>query len=351
VPDISPSASAAALAAAVEDVLPLLTRADERATGRPPRPGAWCAREVLGHLIDSACANHRRFVIGPLPTTTHFDGYAQDVWVARQHYRDESWTDLVALWVAYNRHLVHVMRCTSVEEAARTARAPDGRGPVSVGFLMHDYVQHLRGHLDQIRVALPVTMTRRLCVFCGSSVGARPAYEAAATSLAHCLVRLQIGVVYGGGNVGLMGRLADAVLEAGGEVIGVIPRSLVEKEVCHRGLSDLRIVGSMHERKALMANLSDGFIALPGGYGTLEEFCEVLTWTQLGLHRKPCGLLNVDGYYDSLLALFDHATAERFVTSTHRHMVIAATDPELLVDQLLKIDVPVVEKWIDGSQA
>jgi uncharacterized protein (TIGR00730 family) len=148
-----------------------------------------------------------------------------------------------------------------------------------------------------------------------------------------------------------MGTLADATLDASGEIIGVIPQSLVAREVSHRGLSDLRVVGSMHERKALMAELSDAFIALPGGYGTFEEFCEVLTWTQLGLHRKPCGILNVDGYYDPLLALFDRAVAGQFVKPAHRGIVIADSYPESLVARLLEYELPAVEKWIDLKEA
>jgi len=194
-------------------------------------------------------------------------------------------------------------------------------------------------------------MAKRICVFCGSSAGERPSYRASAIALARHLVASKIGVVYGGGRVGLMGTLADATLAAGGEVIGVIPQSLVAREVSHRGLSDLRVVGSMHERKALMAELSDAFIALPGGYGTFEEFCEMLTWTQLGLHRKPCGILNVEGYYDPLLALFDHAVAEQFVKPVHRRMVIAESDPESLVARLLEYDPPAVNKWIDLKEA
>jgi uncharacterized protein (TIGR00730 family) len=193
-------------------------------------------------------------------------------------------------------------------------------------------------------------MCRRICVFCGSSLGARRSYELAAVSLGRHLASRNIGVVYGGGNVGLMGKLADAALEAGGDVIGVIPRALVEREVSHQGLPDLRVVRSMHERKALMADLSDAFIALPGGFGTFEEFCEVVTWTQLGLHSKPCGLLNVDGYYDALLAQFDHAAAERFVKPTHRGMVIADTDPAILVDRLLAAHLPSVDKWMSPTE-
>jgi uncharacterized protein (TIGR00730 family) len=193
-------------------------------------------------------------------------------------------------------------------------------------------------------------MATRICVFCGSSPGARPCYSAAAAQLARYLAANRIGIVYGGAKVGLMGTLADAALLAGGEVIGVMPRSLVEKEVAHRGLSGLRVVASMHERKALMAELSDGFVALPGGYGTFDEFCEVLTWSQLGLHRKPCGLLNLEGYYDSLLAMFDRAVAERFLKPEHRRMVISDTHPESLVDRLLAYEVPAVDKWIGREQ-
>jgi hypothetical protein len=147
-----------------------------------------------------------------------------------------------------------------------------------------------------------------------------------------------------------MGTLADATLEAGGEIIGVIPQALLDREVSHSRIPDLRVVGSMHERKAVMAELSDAFIAMPGGYGTFEEFCEVLTWTQLGLHRKPCGLLNVECYYGPLLALFDHALAEQFLKSAHRQMVISESSPELLVDRLLEYEVPVVSKWIGRQQ-
>jgi uncharacterized protein (TIGR00730 family) len=152
--------------------------------------------------------------------------------------------------------------------------------------------------------------------------------------LARCLVAEGIGIVYGGGNVGLMGVLADAALAEGGEVVGVIPRMLVDKEIAHRGLSELRVVGSMHERKALMADLSDAFIAAPGGYGTLDEFCEILTWTQLGLQRKPIGMLNVDGYFDRLLALFDHAVTEQFVKPMHRDMIVTDDTPQSLIARM-----------------
>jgi uncharacterized protein (TIGR00730 family) len=151
---------------------------------------------------------------------------------------------------------------------------------------------------------------KRVCVFCGSSSGSRPEYRTAAEELGTEVVRRKIGLVYGGGNVGLMGVIADAVLKAGGEVMGVIPENLMAKEVGHNGLTKLHVVRSMHERKALMADLSDAFIALPGGFGTLEEFCEIVTWSQLGLHTKPCGILNVQGYYSPLLAMFDHAVKD-----------------------------------------
>jgi uncharacterized protein (TIGR00730 family) len=193
-------------------------------------------------------------------------------------------------------------------------------------------------------------MTKRFCVFCGSSFGARESYSVAATSLARQLVANGITIVYGGSRLGLMGKLADTALAAGGEVIGVMPRALVEKEASHPGLSDLRIVGSMHERKAKMAELSDAFIALPGGYGTFEEFCEVLTWTQLGLHRKPCGILNIEGYYDPLLSLFDRAVTEQFLKPVHRQIVISDSCPESLVSRLLECAPPLVDKWIDRKE-
>jgi uncharacterized protein (TIGR00730 family) len=193
-------------------------------------------------------------------------------------------------------------------------------------------------------------MIKRICVFCGSSPGTRPGYTAAAVALARCLVAQKISIVYGGGNVGLMGVLADTALEAGGEVIGVIPQSLMAKEVAHGRLPELKVVDSMHERKALMAELADAFIALPGGYGTLEEFCEILTWTQLGFQHKPCGILNVEGYYDHLLQMFDHAVAEQFVKPVHRRMVISDNVPETLVARLLECEMPLVDKWIDREQ-
>jgi uncharacterized protein (TIGR00730 family) len=193
-------------------------------------------------------------------------------------------------------------------------------------------------------------MLTRVCVFCGSSTGARPSYGLAAATLARCLVASGIGIVYGGSRLGLMAILADSALNAGGEVIGIIPEALVQKEIAHRTLPDLRVVGSMHERKALMAELSDAFIAMPGGYGTFEEFCEVLTWSQLGLHSKPCGLLNIDGYYDHLLMLFDHAIEEQFLKPVHRQMVISESDPALLIRRLREVRIPVVNKWIEPQE-
>jgi len=189
----------------------------------------------------------------------------------------------------------------------------------------------------------------RICVFCGSSSGSRPAYTEAARRLGRLLAERGIGLVYGGSHLGLMGTVADAVLAAGGAVTGVIPRMLVEKEAAHRQLADLRVVGSMHERKALMAELADGFIAMPGGFGTLEEFCEMLTWAQLGVHRKPCGLLNVEGFYDPLLALLDHAVRERFLKPVNRDLLLAETVPETLLDRMARVPPPLVDKWLDRA--
>ena len=190
---------------------------------------------------------------------------------------------------------------------------------------------------------------KRICVFAGSSSGSRIEYRAAAENLGRALVSRQIDLVYGGGRVGLMGVLADAVLAAGGHVTGVIPTALAAKEVAHEGLSDLRLVGSMHERKALMADLSDGFIALPGGWGTLEELFEVLTWAQLGIHQKPCGVLNVSGFFDGLLSFVDHTIDEAFVRRENRSMILVASAPDTLLDLLEHYDPLVVEKWLDRA--
>ena len=159
-----------------------------------------------------------------------------------------------------------------------------------------------------------------------------------------------ITLVYGGANVGLMGAVADATLAAGGKVIGVMPQALVDKEIAHTGLSDLRVVGSMHERKSLMAELADAFIALPGGFGTLEEFCEVVTWTQLGFHQKACGLLNTEGFYDGLLTFLNHAMVEKFIRPEHRTIVLSDQDPIKLIAKLTQFQAPIVHKWIGKGQ-
>jgi uncharacterized protein (TIGR00730 family) len=187
----------------------------------------------------------------------------------------------------------------------------------------------------------------RVCVFCGSNVGASESFVTIARELGAGLAARGLALVYGGGNVGLMGVLADAALAHGGEVTGVIPRHLVEREVAHSGLSDLRIVDSMHQRKQSMADLSDAFIVLPGGLGTLEEFFEIWTWGQLGLHRKPYGLLNVAGYFDPLLAFLDHAVEERFVSNDHRALLRVADDPETLLHALDTHVPPPTPKWLD----
>jgi uncharacterized protein (TIGR00730 family) len=186
----------------------------------------------------------------------------------------------------------------------------------------------------------------RLCVYCGSSAGKNPGYSQAAQQLAEELVKRGIGLVYGGASIGIMGLLADAVLANQGEVVGVIPQALVDKEVSHTGLTDLIIVSSMHERKAMMADLSDGFIALPGGLGTLEELFEILTWAQLGFHQKPCGLLNIDGYYDGLTAFLNHAVEEEFVKPIHRSMLRVERCPIDLLDAFSNYQPPLVEAWL-----
>ena len=187
---------------------------------------------------------------------------------------------------------------------------------------------------------------KRICVFCGSSVGGNPAYAEAAITLGGLLATKKIGLVYGGGNVGLMGVIADAVLEAGGEVIGVIPHSLAQREIEHQGLTQLHVVDSMHTRKAMMAELADAFIAMPGGVGTFEEFFEAVTWTQLGLHRKPCGLLNVAGFYTPLAAFIDQAVSEGFIKPVHRASIVVDDNAERLLDTLAKVKLPDVPKWI-----
>ncbi len=191
---------------------------------------------------------------------------------------------------------------------------------------------------------------KRICVYCGSSPGRNPAYQEAGRTLGRALVERGLGLVYGGASVGVMGQVADAVLEAGGEAIGVIPEALAVKEVAHPALTEQHVVPSMHERKAMMADLSDGFVALPGGWGTFEEIFEILTWAQLGFHSKPCGLLNVDGYYDHLHAFLEHAIEEGFVKAEYRAMVIVESDPDKLLDRYAGYQPPVVRKWITRNE-
>ena len=177
---------------------------------------------------------------------------------------------------------------------------------------------------------------KRICVFCGSNLGFQQEFADIARQFGRAMVRRGLGVVYGGGNIGLMGIIAEAVLREGGEVIGVIPEALVEKEDAFHEITDLRIVNTMHERKALMNELCDGFAALPGGFGTLEEFCEMITWAQLGIHGKPCGILNTNGFFNSLLAFFDHQVEQGFITPTNRKLVFETKNPDGLLDFLVK---------------
>jgi uncharacterized protein (TIGR00730 family) len=190
----------------------------------------------------------------------------------------------------------------------------------------------------------------RICVFCGSSPGGRPEYSAAASALGQAMAARDIGLVFGGGRVGLMGVVANAILAAGGHAIGVIPNFMIDRELAHEGLPDLRVVSSMHERKALMASLADAFIALPGGFGTFEELCEAVTWTQLGLHRKRCGLLNVRGFYDPMLALFDRAVDEGFVRDETRQILVARETPGALLDALANPPDAPEPRWLRSPQ-
>ncbi|HEU4722259.1 MAG TPA: TIGR00730 family Rossman fold protein [Gemmatimonadaceae bacterium] len=192
-------------------------------------------------------------------------------------------------------------------------------------------------------------MLTTICVFCASSPGADPRYVEAARSFGGLLARSERRVVYGGGNTGLMGALAEGVLDGGGEIVGVMPRHLVEREVAHLGLSRLETVTSMHERKARLADLADAFVALPGGLGTLEEFTEIWTWGQLGLHRKPYGILNVAGYFAPLLTFLDHAVAQRFVRPEHRAMVHVAEEPAVLLEAMEHAPPPALPKWLDRA--
>jgi uncharacterized protein (TIGR00730 family) len=190
----------------------------------------------------------------------------------------------------------------------------------------------------------------RVCVYAGSNPGSDPAYAEATRALGAELAARGIGLVYGGGKVGLMGVMADTVLAAGGEAIGVMPQALIEREIGHPGLTELKVVHSMHERKALMAELGDAFVALPGGIGTLEELIEVYTWSQLGIHDKACGVLNVRGYYDGLATLLDHAVAEGFLRAQHRAVLSFAEDPAHLLDALAAYEPPRVGKWLELDQ-
>jgi len=196
----------------------------------------------------------------------------------------------------------------------------------------------------------PVRQVQRLCVFCGSSSGARPLYAEAAAQLGRELAKSKIAVVFGGGRVGLMGILADSVLSAGGQAIGVMPRALVEKEIAHTSLTELHVVESMHQRKALMADLADAFLLLPGGFGSWEEFFEVVTWLQLGIHSKPCAVLNVAGYYDTLLSLTSHALKEGFLRSAHKEMLIVEEDPVRLLGRLEVALIPSETKWVEPGE-
>ena len=195
-----------------------------------------------------------------------------------------------------------------------------------------------------------ITNLRSICVFCGSSTGKHPEYAEAARQAGRYFAENEITLVYGGGHLGLMGIIADGALEAGGKVIGVIPDALAVVEVAHSSLTELIIVKTMHDRKAKMASLSDGFLALPGGFGTFEEFCEVITWSQLDIHRKPCGLLNVRGYYNPMLALFDLAETEGFLKERYRKMVLDGNDLDELIarmDDQAANPQDAVYKWLD----
>ncbi len=194
-------------------------------------------------------------------------------------------------------------------------------------------------------------LLKRICVFCGSQAGRDPHYAAAARAVGTLLAQRDIAVVFGGGRVGMMGTVAEAALRAGGEVIGVIPEGLMRRELAHEELTQLIVTRTMHERKQRMADLSDGFMALPGGFGTLEEFCEIVTWAQLGVHRKPCALLNVAGYYDRLLAMFEHALAEGFLQPAHHALVLADAAPAGLLAKMQAWEPPPLKRWLAPDAA
>lgn len=186
----------------------------------------------------------------------------------------------------------------------------------------------------------------RICVFCGANLGNKEIYVQVAQQLGALMVKQGLGLVYGGASVGIMGEIANAVLKEGGEVVGVIPQFMVDKEVAHQRITDLRIVNSMHERKALMANLADGFIALPGGFGTLEEFCEILTWAQLDIHNKPCGLLNIDQYYNKLIEFIDYGVTEGFIKGADRKRILIDDDPERLLEKMANYQPDPTATWL-----
>lgn len=195
-----------------------------------------------------------------------------------------------------------------------------------------------------------ITPINSICIYCGSSSGRLEAYGSAACALAEALVSRNIGLVYGGAGIGIMGMVANQVLKLGGQAIGVIPKALAHKEVAHKNLTELHVTQSMHERKMLMAELADGFIALPGGIGTLEELFEIWTWAQLGFHNKPCGLLNVEGYYDSLIGFLDHVLAEQFVKKEHHALLLVETNPHTLLDRFINYQPPAVRHWVGKDE-
>ena len=201
-----------------------------------------------------------------------------------------------------------------------------------------------------MRKSLPANL-KRISVFCGSRDGSRSSYVQAAEALGQALLQRGIGLVYGGGGVGMMGRISETVKSGGGEIIGIIPNALLAREAGRNDIGELRIVRSMHERKAIMVEISDGFIAIPGGFGTFEEFCEIVTWAQLGLHAKPVGLLNVDSYFDPLIAQFDRAVTEEFAYPENRTLILHETNPDRLLDLMEAYNPPKVEQWIDPDEA
>jgi uncharacterized protein (TIGR00730 family) len=201
-----------------------------------------------------------------------------------------------------------------------------------------------------VRKSLPANL-KRISVFCGSRDGGRPSYAHAAEALGQALLQRGIGLVYGGGGVGLMGRISETVKSGGGEIIGIIPSALLGREVGRQDIGELRVVRSMHERKAMMVEISDGFIAIPGGFGTFEEFCEIVTWAQLGLHAKPVGLLNVDSYFDPLIEQFDRSVTEGFAYAENRALILHETNPDRLLDLMESYNPPEVEQWIDPDEA